>query len=197
MNSLQVSAGSSIAVFGTGAVGQAAVMSARSARAPTPSSGLTSYPNRLKLAMESGCAPTPSTIAVKDVAARIADITGKGVDYVVETTGDAKMHRLCDQAVESAWHRGTANRRDCRGLPAAGRKALGIIQGDAVPQRFIPTLIELHRAGKFPFERLVKFYDFKKINQAMADARRGGTIKPVLRLSDPRIERDELYGDRV
>jgi aryl-alcohol dehydrogenase len=66
---------------------------------------------------------------------------------------------------------------------AHGRRALSIIQGDAVPQRFIPELIELYRAGKFPFDRLVKFYDFGDINRAMADARRGNTIKPVLRIN--------------
>jgi aryl-alcohol dehydrogenase len=64
-----------------------------------------------------------------------------------------------------------------------GRKTLGIIEGDAVPQRFIPALIELYLAGEFPFDRLVKFYDFNDINRAMADARRGHAIKPVLRIS--------------
>ncbi len=43
---------------------------------------------------------------------------------------------------------------------AGGRKAVGVIQGDAVPQRFIPKLIDLYRAGRFPFDRLVKFYPF-------------------------------------
>jgi aryl-alcohol dehydrogenase len=64
-----------------------------------------------------------------------------------------------------------------------GRKALGIIQGDAVPQRFIPRLISLYQKGLFPFERLVKFYDFRQINRAIADSMRGSTIKPVLRIS--------------
>ncbi len=45
-----------------------------------------------------------------------------------------------------------------------------------------PKLIRLFRAGKFPFDRLVKFYDFSDINRAMADAKRGDTIKPVLRI---------------
>jgi aryl-alcohol dehydrogenase len=64
-----------------------------------------------------------------------------------------------------------------------GRKVLNIIQGDAVPQNFIPKLISLYRAGQFPFDRLVKFYEFTQINQAIADATRGDTIKPVLRVS--------------
>jgi aryl-alcohol dehydrogenase len=71
--------------------------------------------------------------------------------------------------------------------PAAlpeGRKTLSVIQGDAVPQRFIPKLIALYRAGQFPFDRFVKFYDFSDINRAIAHARSGGTIKPVLRISE-------------
>ena len=63
------------------------------------------------------------------------------------------------------------------------RKTIGIIQGDAIPQRFIPKMIDLYRAGRFPFDRLVKFYDFSDINLAIADAKRGDTIKPILWIS--------------
>jgi len=63
-----------------------------------------------------------------------------------------------------------------------GRKTLAVIQGDAVPQRFIPKLIEWYQAGRFPLDRLVTFYDFDDINRAIADAKRGDTIKPVLRM---------------
>jgi Zn-dependent alcohol dehydrogenase len=43
-----------------------------------------------------------------------------------------------------------------------GRKLRGIAQGDAIPQVFIPKLIELFKAGKFPFDRLVKFLRFRR-----------------------------------
>ena len=46
-------------------------------------------------------------------------------------------------------------------------------------------MIALYEAGQFPFDRLIKFYDFREINQAIADAKRGDTIKPVLRISPP------------
>ena len=102
---------------------------------------------------------------------------------MVETTAGPEMHRL---AVEVLNPRGIValltGGSGTDSLPE-GRKTLGIIQGDAVPQQFIPRLIELYQAGQFPFERLVKFYDFKDINRAIADAKRGGTIKPVLRIS--------------
>jgi Zn-dependent alcohol dehydrogenase len=57
---------------------------------------------------------------------------------------------------------------------------LAVIQGDAVPQRFIPKLIRLYREGQFPFDRLVKFYEFGDINRAIREANQGVTIKPVL-----------------
>jgi len=182
MNSLKVSKGESIAVFGTGAVGLAAVMAARLVGAG-PVIGVDIIAKRLHLALELGATHTDDNRR-QDVAARIAHITGSGVDYVVETTGIAKMHQL---AVDVLNPHGVValltGESGTDSLPE-GRKTLGIIQGDAVPQHFIPKLIKLYRAGQFPFDRLVKFYDFSDINQAIADAKRGDTIKPVLRISE-------------
>lgn len=50
-----------------------------------------------------------------------------------------------------------------------------------MPQVFIPQLIELWRSGKFPFDRLVKFYDLADINQAIADSESGLVLKPIVR----------------
>jgi aryl-alcohol dehydrogenase len=44
-------------------------------------------------------------------------------------------------------------------------------------------LIELHRQGRFPFDRLITFYTFDEINQAAADSESGAAIKPILRMS--------------
>lgn len=181
LNSFKVPAGAGIAVFGTGSVGLAAVMAARLAGAG-PIIGVDIMPRRLALARELGATDVIDARR-EDIAARIAGITGRrGVNFVVDTTGEAEMVRL---AVASLKPRGrvallTGDMTD-RTFPG-GRKAVGIIQGDAVPQRFIPRLIDLYRAGQFPFDRLVTFYDFKDINRAMADSRKGDTIKPVLRI---------------
>jgi len=66
---------------------------------------------------------------------------------------------------------------------AFGRHVRGIVQGDAIPQVFIPKLVELQRSGRFPFERLVRFYEFEDINQAFADSSKGDVIKPILRIA--------------
>jgi aryl-alcohol dehydrogenase len=183
MNSLKVPSGASIAIFGTGAVGLAAVMAARIVGAD-PIIGVDINPMRLELGLELG-----ATHAIDNrheaVASRITAITGGGVDYVLEITGNPKMHQLATEVLNP---RGTvALLTGASGTDAlpGGRKTLEIIQGDAVPQRFIPQLIALYRAGQFPFDRLVRFYTFSEINEAIADAKRGETIKPVLRISEP------------
>jgi len=61
-----------------------------------------------------------------------------------------------------------------------GRTIKGIIEGDVVPDLFIPKLIELNRQGRFPYDKLIKYYPFEKINQAVKDMEKGLVIKPVL-----------------
>ena len=77
---------------------------------------------------------------------------------------------------------GTQASFDMGGLMSPGKSIRGIIQGDSVPELFIPQLIELHRQGRFPFDRLIKFYTLDEINQAAADSESGATIKPILRM---------------
>lgn len=55
-----------------------------------------------------------------------------------------------------------------------------LIEGEAVPQEFIPQMIEWYKAGKFPFDRMVSFYPFEKINEAFEDTRKGLATKAVL-----------------
>jgi aryl-alcohol dehydrogenase len=123
------------------------------------------------------------------VASRLTGITGSDADYIPEITGRPEMLTL---AVNALVPLGTAAL--IGGAPAGthapidmgnlawGRTVPGIVQGDAVPQLSIPELIEMHRSGKFPFDRLVRYYDFGDINQAFADARSGDAIKPILRI---------------
>lgn len=56
----------------------------------------------------------------------------------------------------------------------------GVIEGDAVPQLFIPKLVKFFKNGKFPIDKLVKFYDLEQVEQAFEDSKKGSTIKPIL-----------------
>ena len=72
---------------------------------------------------------------------------------------------------------------DVSALPP-GRSVTYLVEGDAVPQEFIPKLLRLHAKGRFPFEKLLRHYDFQHINQAIEDSSSGATIKPVLTFDD-------------
>jgi aryl-alcohol dehydrogenase len=147
------------------------------------------HPNRLALAASLGATHTIDA-GKADPVADIRNITGGlGVRASLEAAGSPRALR---QAVDCLQPLGTC----CivgsspKGTDAVldmnhvktGRAVRGCIQGDSIPQQFIPQLIDLHRAGKLPVERLVTFYSFTDINQAVADSIAGKTIKPVLRM---------------
>ena len=60
---------------------------------------------------------------------------------------------------------------------------VGIMEGNSNPEVFIPQLVDFHMQGKFPFDRLIRFYPFDDIEQAFHDSEAGTTIKPVLRMT--------------
>ncbi|WP_326998763.1 hypothetical protein [Cohnella kolymensis] len=61
------------------------------------------------------------------------------------------------------------------------RTLSGFLMGRSVPQLYIPALIELYKKGRFPFDKLIKYYSFDQINQAFEDSHKGTTIKPIIR----------------
>jgi len=181
MNSLAVRAGSTIAIFGAGSVGLAAVMAARIVKAKTIIA-VDLNDRRLKLARELGATHSINNRQT-DLAGSVRAITGRGVDCVVESTADRGMEQLAAELLNPGGKAALLSGASAPGHLPGNRQVLSVIQGDAVPQKFIPKLIKLYQAGSFPFDRLVKFYAFAQINRAIADSKRGSTIKPVLLIS--------------
>ena len=178
MNTLAVQPGASIAIFGTGAVGLAAVMAAKIVGA-NPIIGIDINPMRLQLALELGATRVVDSREA-DVAEAVSGITGSGIDYVVETSGSDSLGRL---ALDLLNPEGAAGFLTPGPRPTdlkSDRKAINVTEGSSAPQVFIPHLIELYRQGQFPFDRLIKLYEFADINTAIADSKKGDTIKPVL-----------------
>ena len=183
MNSLAVRKGQRVAVFGTGAVGLSAVMAARVVGA-SPVIGVDLNPARLKLALELGATHVIDSRR-GDVLSRFAGIVKGGVDYALEITGEPDIYKAAVDVLKPGGTVALIASPDGAGLKdhlTGGRRSIGIIQGDAVPREFIPKLIRLHQRGMFPFDRLIKFYEFRDINRAVRDAKSGKTIKPVLRM---------------
>lgn len=185
LNSLSVEAGSSIAVFGGGGVGLSAVMAAVVAGATTIVAVDVS-PARLELAKELG-ATHIVTAGTDDVMGKLTEIEPDGFQYTIETTGRPEV---LVQAVDSLIVTGVCGTIGASPMGTTapinmnnlifGRSIRGICEGDSVPEIFIPQLIELHRQGRFPFDKLIRQYPFDEINTACADAKSLVTIKPVL-----------------
>ena len=181
LNLFQLGPGSSIAVFGAGAVGMSAIMAAKLVGSRIIIA-VDRHEHRLNLARDLGATHVLNAGEV-DVIAEIKRITGSGVQYVLEATGHSSV---ADQAVDALDRNGRL--AYVAGSPNLSEDAMrkrkltimAVIEGNSVPQVFIPRLIEFYKLGKFPFDKLVKYYPFEEINRAVADARSGATIKPVI-----------------
>jgi aryl-alcohol dehydrogenase len=188
LNSLHPEAGTSIAVFGTGAVGISAIMAAVVAGCTTII-GIDVKPNRLELARELGATHAING-AEADAVEEIGEITGGGADYTLETTAVPEVLRQAVDALAplgvcgliGAARLGTEFSLDMNDVLIPGKTVRGIVEGDSVPDIFIPRLIELYDQGRFPFDRLIEFYDLEGINQAAGDSEEGSVLKPVLRM---------------
>lgn len=184
IEALKVGFGDTIAIFGTGGVGLSAVMAAKLVGARRIVA-VDVRQDRLDLARELGA--TDCFLADEaDLAAKLRAVTGRGLDYTLNTTTVPGVHTL---ALECLAMRGTAGFVSApRGewspamfpMLAGGRQLRGILGGDASPRHFLPKLIDYWQQGRFPFERLITAYPFADIGRAFADLQSGAVIKPVL-----------------
>ncbi|MGW4649037.1 NAD(P)-dependent alcohol dehydrogenase [Kitasatospora sp. NPDC004289] len=187
LNSLRVAAGATVAVFGLGAVGLAALMAA-SACGAARIIAVDRNPERLSLAEELGATDRVDASRDDPVEAVLELTGGRGVDHGVESTG---VVEVMNAAVAVLAPLGSAAVLGVAGLEAElrsnafellkGRSIRGSVMGHQAPGLLIPRLLELHRRGRFPLERLVTGYPLAQIDRAVADVRAGRTVKAVLR----------------
>jgi aryl-alcohol dehydrogenase len=50
-----------------------------------------------------------------------------------------------------------------------GQIIQGFSEGNSIPDIFIPEMIDIYVQGRFPFDKLISFYPFGEINNAVAD----------------------------
>jgi aryl-alcohol dehydrogenase len=191
MNGLRPQAGSSILVLGSGTVGMAAIMAAAVCGCATVIA-VDRVESRLELARTLGATHGIDTTHSPDLPAAIRAIVPRGVDYIVDSAGvpaliGAALGGLArlgtlglvavpptpDRALELPW----------LSMLLQGQSVQGFIEGNSVPDVFIPQMVALHAAGRFPFDKLIRVYPFDKINEAIEDQHAGKTIKAVLEMS--------------
>ena len=190
MNVLKVPPAASFATWGAGAVGLSALLAAKFCGAATLIA-VDIDESRLALARDLGATHTVNS-KNEDAVAAVKAITHGGVDFALESTGRPEVLKhgvdalgtLGKIAVVGAPALGTTAQFDVNDLLLGGKTIVGVVEGSSVPKVFIPELVDLFMQGKFPFDKLIKFYDFKDINQAAIDSQKGITLKPVIKIAD-------------
>lgn len=186
LNRLKPEFASTIAIFGTGAVGLSAIMAAKIANCKTIIA-VDIHDSRLELAKELGATHTLNGKR-DDIVKEIKELTDGGIHYAVETSG---VPVVVKQSLNALRPLGTAAivgvtpemKIDVHNdLMAEGKSMIGVIEGDSVPRVFIPQLIDYYKAGQFPFDKMVRFYNFNEIEKAFEDSAKGITIKPILKV---------------
>ncbi|WP_309245220.1 NAD(P)-dependent alcohol dehydrogenase [Clostridium sp. CF012] len=150
LNRLKPEFGSSIVVFGCGSVGFSAIMAAKL----TGCSKIIAVgrnAEKLELAKELGATHVVNSKEVTDVVAEIKKITNGGANYSVETTG---IPEIVNQSLYALRALGTCailgvsgdvNINVFNALMGEGKSMIGVIEGDSVPQVFIPKMIQYYK----------------------------------------------------
>ncbi|HEX4895923.1 MAG TPA: zinc-dependent alcohol dehydrogenase family protein [Solimonas sp.] len=187
VNTARVAPGESVAIFGMGGVGLAALLGAVAAGAQ-PVVAVDVLPSKLELARSLGATHTvlaSDPQAVETIRAH----TGGGAHHAIETAGH-------EQALAQAY---AATRRGgttvTAGLPhpqkqfsisavslvAEERTVKGSYMGSAVPSRDLPRFIALYRAGRLPVDRLLTHrIRLDELNAAFDRLARGEAVRQVV-----------------
>lgn len=187
VNTAEVPAGASVAVFGLGGVGMASVMGAHLVGA-NPIIAIDPFEAKLDQARKLGAThtlePGPETTE------EIAEITGGGADFTFEAVGSAAVLASAYAAT------GRGGMTVAIGLPhpnarleisavsivAEERRIQGSYMGSAVPRRDVPKLIGLHLAGRLPLDGLVSAtLNPDQINEGFDALAGGHVVRQIVR----------------
>ncbi|CAA9481416.1 MAG: Alcohol dehydrogenase [uncultured Solirubrobacterales bacterium] len=186
VNTAGVRLGQSVAVFGLGGVGLAAVLGAVAAGAD-PVVAVDRVPEKLELARSLGA--TVAVEASEDAVAAVRAATAGGADHAIETVG----HEGVLAEAYAATRRGGAT--VTVGLPhpermlsipavslvAEERTLRGSYLGSCVPERDIPRLVALYRAGRLPVDRLVTHrLGLEELDEGLDRLARGEAVRQVV-----------------
>jgi aryl-alcohol dehydrogenase len=192
MNGMRPRPGSSIAILGTGAVGLAALLAARVCECETIIV-VDRVESRLKLAQALGATHLINTVAAADLRKAMRDILPRGADYIVDCAGVPSLIGAALGGLGPLGTLGLVAVPPSLGLELSvpwfslvngGQRIQGFVEGNSVPEVYIPQLVELYRTGRFPFDKLIKTYPFERINEAVNDQETGQTIKAVLEVRE-------------
>lgn len=190
LNVLRPGPTDSLAVYGVGAVGLAAIAAARAEGVGTIIA-VDLMQSRLDVAARYGAlvvnpAELEETGLGSALVDRVKELSGGGTTGAIDTTAVPEVVRQAAQALAVRGELVVLGLGapefpiDAIDLMQNGKVVRGSVEGDSDPLEMVPRLIGLTRAGRFDVDGLVTTYPFTQINSAISDVTAGTVVKPVL-----------------
>ena len=186
LNAAEIEPGQTVAVFGLGGVGLAAVMGAKLAGAGRVIA-IDPVEHKRALALELGATDTleggPGTVE------ELKEMTDGGPDRVIETAGSAKVLETAYLATRRGGITvtvGLPNPEALLSIPAVSlvaeeRTLKGSYLGSANPSEMLPQLFDYWRAGKLPVEKLISGrLKLDEINEGFDRLASGEAIRQIV-----------------
>lgn len=190
LNTTKVEPGSSVAVFGLGAVGLAVIQAAKMAGA-SRIIGVDINPYKETPAREFGATdfvnPTDSEEAIQK---RLVSMTKWGVDYTFDCTGNVQVMRAALECAHRGW--GTscvigvaASGKEIATRPfqlITGRRWVGTAFGGWKTRTDVPKLVDKHLAGQLPIDSYIThtLHGVEKTNEAIHILEGGDCLRCVV-----------------
>jgi S-(hydroxymethyl)mycothiol dehydrogenase len=184
----EVGVGDSVAVFGCGGVGDAAIAGAKLAGATTIIA-VDLDVRKLELARTFGATHVVDASATDPVAAIQGLTDGHGADVCIEAVGHPKVFEQAFYARDLAGtvvQVGVPNPEMRIELPmidffGRGGRLKPSWYGDCLPSRDFPMLIDLHLQGRLPLERFVsETITLDQVEEAFHKMERGEVLRSVV-----------------
>lgn len=197
---------SRVVVFGLGSVGIAALLAAVHLEVKQVI-GVDIVDSRLELVKELGATDVVNSAKEGgNLAERLRELAQGGVDVAIDCSGAPSALQA---AVDCLGHGGQAISVgvpppgvkidiETQSFFMAHKSYRSVIEGEVTPAevctsvvrytstlidhiQFIPELIELHRRGRFPIDKICKVYSIKDFDQALKDMHDGKVVKPIIK----------------
>jgi alcohol dehydrogenase len=185
LNTAGVRPGQSVAIYGLGGVGLAAVMGAVVANA-YPIIAVDPVEEKRKLALALGAT---RAFAPEEAEKGLRDLTGGGAEVAFEAAGVPAVLEAAFRATRrggTTVAMGLPHPSRTLALPALafageGRTLVGSYMGSAAPQRDVPRYVALWKAGRMPVDRLQSStLPLERINDAFEALAAGHTVRQII-----------------
>ena len=189
LNSAKVTEGSTVAIFGLGGIGLAAIIGAKMAKA-SRIIGIDINPAKEAVARELGITdfvnPKEHSKPIQDV---IVEMTDGGVDYSFECIGNVQLMRAALECCHKGWGESTIIGVAPAGAEIStrpfqlvtGRVWRGSAFGGVKGRSELPGYVEKSQKGEIPLDTFITHYmGLEQINEAFELMHEGKSIRTVI-----------------